>query len=130
MMLLSTSLPFLISLFVFSVKSEYRGVRREIWRELNGGWYLTHLTSDARFPNSPTTVEIIQTFTPPRNDNNFYGQRLQAYFMPPTSGNYSFFATCDSECAFYLSVDERPGNKKEVIRIDQDHRTGYDQWDR
>ncbi|XP_078354628.1 uncharacterized protein LOC144639220 isoform X2 [Oculina patagonica] len=116
--------------FSSCIPEEYRGVRREIWRGLNGGWYLTHLTSDPRFPNSPTTVEIIQTFTPPRNDDNFYGQRLQAYFVPPISGNYSFLATCDSECRFYLSTDERPGNKKELIRMDQDHRTGYDQWDR
>lgn len=118
------------ALLLFSSKTEYRGVRREIWRGLNGGWFLTHLTSDTRFPNSPTTVQIIPTFTPPKNDDNFYGQRLQAYFVPPESGNYSFYATCDSECAFYLSVDEKPGNKKELIRIDQQHRTGYDQWDR
>ena len=120
-----------MSLFdCFHVKKEYRGVRREIWRALNGGWFLTHLTSDPRFPNSPATVQTVPTFTPPRNDDNFYGQRLQAYFVPPESGKYGFHATCDSECAFYLSVDEKPGNKKELIRIDQQHRTGYDQWDR
>ena len=115
---------------LFSPKTEYRGVRREIWTRLNGGWFLEHLTSDGRFPDSPSAVQIIPTFTPPKNYANFYGQRLQAYFVPPESGNYGFHATCDSECAFYLSVDEKPGNKKELIRIDQQHRTGYDQWDR
>lgn len=115
---------------ILSLQTEYRGVRREIWEGLNGGWYLEHLTTDKRFPKSPTSVEILRTLTPPRNDDNYYGQRLQAYFIPPVSGNFTFYATCDSECAFYLSFDERPGNKKELIRIDQKHRTGYDQWDR
>lgn len=69
-------------------------------------------------------------FTPPRNDDDFYGQRLQAYFVPPISGNYTFYASCDSECVFYLSSDEMPENKKEVIRIDQQRRTEYEQWER
>lgn len=115
----------------FSVdRTEYRGVRRETWKGLNGGWYLRHLTSDERFPNSPTKVEVLRTLAPPRNDDNYYGQRLQAYFIPPTSGIYTFYATCDSECVFYLSFDEKPENKEEILRIDQKHRTGYDQWDR
>ena len=112
------------------IKTEYRGARREKWTDLSGGWFLTHLTLDLRFPNSPRTVETIPTFTPPRNDDNFYGQRLQAYFVPPISGNYTFYASCDSECVFYLSSDEMPENKKEVIRIDQQHRTEYEQWER
>jgi len=127
---LITATQLTIADFSSCIPEEYRGVRREIWRGLSGGWFLTHLTSDPRFPNSPTTVQTIPTFTPPKNGDKFYGQRLQAYFIPPKSGNYGFHATCDSECAFYLSVDEKPGNKKELIRIDQQHRTGYDQWDR
>lgn len=110
--------------------TEYRGVRRDVWEGLNGGWFLSHLTKDKRFPNSPSRVEILRTFTPPRNDDNYYGQRLRAFFIPPFNGNYTFFATCDSECVFYLSFDERPENKKEVLKIVQSRRTGYDQWDR
>lgn len=112
------------------VPTEYRGVRREVWRGISGGWYLKHLTSDSRFPNSPTTVEVLQELSSPRNEDDFYGQRLQAYFIAPSSGNYTFYATCDSECVFYLGFDEKPENKKELIRIDQDHRTEYDQWNR
>lgn len=110
--------------------TEYRGVRREVWRDIRGGWYLKHLTSDSRFPNSPTKVEVLQELSSPRNEDNFYGQRLQAYLIAPSSGNYTFYATCDSECVFYLSFDEKPENKKELIRIDQNHRTGYEQWNR
>ena len=112
------------------VPTEYRGVRREVWTRISGGWYLKHLTSDIRFPNSPTTVEVLQELSSPRNQDDFYGQRLQAYFIAPSSGNYTFYATCDSECVFYLGFDEKPENKKELIRIDQDHRTEYDQWNR
>ncbi|XP_074610733.1 uncharacterized protein LOC141865384 isoform X3 [Acropora palmata] len=112
------------------IPEEYRGVRRDVWEGLNGGWFLNHLTKDKRFPNSPSRVEILRTFIPPRNDNNYYGQRLRAFFIPPFNGNYTFFATCDSECVFYLSFDERPENKKEVLKIVQSRRTGYDQWDR
>ncbi|CAH3178695.1 unnamed protein product [Porites lobata] len=116
--------------FSSCIPKEYRGVRREVWRGISGGWYLKHLTSDSRFPNSPTTVEVLQELSSPRNEDDFYGQRLQAYFIAPSSGNYTFYATCDSECVFYLGFDEKPENKKELIRIDQDHRTGYDQWNR
>lgn len=110
--------------------TEYRGVRRDVWEGLNGGWFLKHLTEDERFPHSPSRVEILRKFTPPRNDDNYYGQRLRAFFIPPFTGNYTFFATCDSECVVYLSFDESPENKKEVLKIDQGHRTTYDQWDR
>ncbi|XP_068727599.1 protein sidekick homolog [Montipora capricornis] len=132
--IISLSLIFLIQLSrgdkSSCIPEEYRGVRRDVWKGLNGGWYLKHLTQDKRFPDSPTLIEVLRTFTPPRNDDNYYGQQLRAFFIPPSNGNYTFHATCDSECVFYLSPDERPGNKKEVLRIDQSHRTSYNQWNK
>jgi hypothetical protein len=116
---------------VVGLTSGPHGVRREVWRGLNGGYFLKHLTEDKRFiMNKPDTTDFEENFNPPQNFSNFYGQRLSAFFIPKISGNYTFVATCDSECKVLLSKDEDPKHQQTVINLDQDHKTGYDEWTR
>ncbi|MFZ4707841.1 MAG: PA14 domain-containing protein, partial [Bacteroidales bacterium] len=41
---------------------------------------------------------------------DFYSSRIRGYLIPPVSGTYAFYFSCDDEGQFWLSPDSIPGN--------------------
>lgn len=111
-------LPVLLLLSTITVaQSQTNGVLREVYYNLPGG-SVSDLTSSSRFPTNPDETYIDPNFEAPSNFADSYGQRMRAYLMPPTTGNYVFWTSSDDSSTLYLSTDETPGKKVQIASVD------------
>jgi hypothetical protein len=73
------------------------------------------LTNDTRFPANPSSVHTVTSWEWPPNganeDGSNYGNTIEGWFIPPTTGDYVFFTCSDDPSALYLSTDDSPANK-------------------
>jgi hypothetical protein len=54
----------------------------------------------------------VEGFEAPVNVADNHGTQLEAYFIPPVTGQYVFYGHSDDPGNFYLSTDSDPANKK------------------
>ena len=95
------------------------GVYRQLWTNLNSavGNTLDALTNTAYNPNwpnnpDPAFTKIYTNFETDVNTGmNYYGQRLRAFVVPPTNGDYVFWISSDDTSELFVSTDETPQNK-------------------
>jgi hypothetical protein len=101
------------------------GVYRELWPYLDPtpGNTLDALTNTAWNPNwpdfpDPSFTQIFTDFETPANIGmNLYGQRVRAYVVPPTNGNYTFWISSDDTSQLFLSTDEDPTHKQSIAGV-------------
>jgi hypothetical protein len=107
-----------IDYFVFEpgIAGELPGVLREVWNGIPGV-NVGDLTNHTRFPGQPDTENILSQFEAPIDVAEDYGQRLQAYLWPPTSGNYTFWIASDDNSALFLSTNDSPANKRLIASV-------------
>ncbi|XP_065671293.1 uncharacterized protein LOC100201507 isoform X3 [Hydra vulgaris] len=86
------------------------------------------LTASHKFPGKPDVHGNIEEFDVPTNFGDKYGQRVHGWFLPPQSGKYIFYTSCDDECEFYISNNDDPKNKKIIIA--QDDWSKHNEWDK
>jgi hypothetical protein len=97
------------------------GVYRELWTGISGG--LDTLTNPAVNPNWPSNPNAAYTisYTSFEADANTgidnYGQRMRAFVVPPTNGNYVFWIASDDTSVLFLSTDETPANNRQVASV-------------
>ena len=79
----------------------------ETWNDLEGD-RVSDLTSDARFPLSPDTVAVVNTWTMPQTSPNVdnFGRRVRGFFRAPTTGDYTFAVASDDNSALMLGQTE------------------------
>jgi hypothetical protein len=95
------------------------GVYRQLWTGLSTsvGNTLAALTNAADNPNwpnnpNPAYTETLTNFQTAVNTGmNYYGQRLRAFVVPPTNGNYIFWISSDDTSELFVSQDENPAHK-------------------
>src|SRR6266571_3099873 len=92
------------------------GVLREVYTGI-GGTTVADLTNSADFPNNPSTQEVLTAFEAPTDVDEDYGQRLTAYVVAPTSGNYLFWIASDDNSTLFLSTDDTPARKRVVAYV-------------
>ncbi len=94
------------------------GIYRELWTNLplaasNSLNVLTNTTLNPNWPTNPV-AGFTMTFTNFETELNSgktnYGQRLRAFVVPPTNGNYTFWIASDDASQLSLSSDENPSN--------------------
>ena len=86
------------------------------------------LKSHADFPGNATSTSIIPTFDAPRDVTDTYGQNVQGYIIPPTSGEYTFWIAADDFAELNLSTDANPDNKVKIADLNSS--STYQQWTR
>jgi hypothetical protein len=89
------------------------GVIREVWSNV-AGISISDLTSNANYPNSPTTSTVISTIDPPRDLFDNYGQRIKGYLAPTVTGSYKFWIASDDDSELWLSTTSDPDNKVKI----------------
>jgi hypothetical protein len=66
----------------------------QVWLNLDGGNAVSDLTNPAlnpNYPNNPTSSSYLTSFEAPFNTGQVdYGERIEGYVYPPTTGNYVF----------------------------------------
>ncbi|MCW1885838.1 PA14 domain-containing protein [Luteolibacter flavescens] len=96
-----------------AVEVEPRAVKREYWSGISGT-QITNLTSNANYPNNPTTVTYQAFFETGSNIGDNYGQRLSGYVRAPDTGSYTFWIASDDAGELWLSTDSNPANKVRI----------------
>jgi len=106
------------------------GVYRQLWTGINGG--LDTLTNTSLNPNWPTNPNAAYTksYTNFEADVNtgmdYYGQRLRAFLVPPTNGNYTFWIASDDNSVLFVSTDELEVHKTQIASVPG--WTAYREW--
>ncbi|HYV27318.1 MAG TPA: hypothetical protein VFA77_07275, partial [Candidatus Eisenbacteria bacterium] len=105
--------------------SLFAGVYRELWTGLSpaAGNSLAALTNFSYNPNwpynpNPTYTRVFTNFeTEVNSGKNYYGERLRAFVIPPTNGNYVFWISSDDASSLLVSTDETPAHATQVARV-------------
>jgi uncharacterized repeat protein (TIGR01451 family) len=100
-------------------------ILREFWTGITGV-NVTNLTSNANYPNNPTSFDYRTNFTAPVDWADNMGQRMRGWVYPPVSGEYTFWISGDDESQLFLSTDETPANATMIANVPT--WTGSLQW--
>lgn len=107
--------------------SSSRGlVARELWESIPGS-SVDDLTSNANFPNHPTSVSFFGESEVTTDQGDDFGARLSGYIHAPVSGPYRFYVSGDEAAELLLSPSSDPTAASTVAQIDSP--TEYRQWD-
>ena len=74
------------------------------------GTAVSDLTGDAAYPDSPDVTGTLTSLEGIHSGNNF-GQRMQGYIIPQTSGDYTFYIASDDTSEFKLGTTEATAAK-------------------
>lgn len=91
-------------------------ITREYWTGI-AGTSVSNLTSNFRYPNSPSGAGTLTLFEGPSNWADNYGQRIRGYLCPPVSGTYYFNIASDDNSDLYLSSDSNPANRTRIAYV-------------
>src|ERR1019366_7619865 len=93
---------------------------------LKEDWWTNGVTSRAVVENgsvgNPNFTYTTPLFEGPSGTGNGNGptidfvQRIDGYFVPPTTDLYTFFTDSDDDSDFFISTDASPGNKRLVAQ--------------
>jgi hypothetical protein len=101
------------------------GVFRQLWSNLDSSLgntldELTNTTYNPNWPNNPDSAytKVYTSFETEANTGMInYGQRLRAFVVPPTNGNYTFSIASDDTSDLFVSTDETPANAALVAYV-------------
>jgi hypothetical protein len=115
---------FVVSLFGATIQG---AVTVERWEEIRGNKVVDLIQSHG-YPQSPSSVEVIDTFSTPRSGDR-YGQRLRTVLTVVQSGHRVFRIAGDDQCHLNLTGDIGPYlNKSTIASVPGWTRPG--QWNR
>ncbi|MEY4934068.1 MAG: hypothetical protein RIS64_427 [Bacteroidota bacterium] len=91
-------------------------LKAAIWTGLTlNNWTMSDLTTDARFPNTPTRTELLIFSAFSKGDaGDMYGEKVYGYIVPNKDGAYIFGVSGDDDVELYLSTDEKLANKRKI----------------
>ncbi len=92
------------------------GLTRQVWNNITGT-SVSNLTSNAAYPNSPTTTSLNASSVGPANIADNYGTRVRGFITPSTTGSYTFYVYGDDETQLFLSTTSQPANKAMVANV-------------
>ena len=83
------------------------------WNNITGTT-VANLTSNANYPNTPTTSGTYTTFEAPSNSGDNFGQRIWGYICPPATGSYTFWIASDDNAELWLSTTSSSANRVKI----------------
>ncbi len=103
------------------------GITWDVWYNISGN-YVTNLTGNSRYPDSPDDTEIMPTFEGPRDFAENYGSKMYGFLIPPETGNYTFWIASDDYSELWLSSDTDPSNVSRIAYVSG--YSGYQEWEK
>ncbi|HON08020.1 MAG TPA: PA14 domain-containing protein, partial [Verrucomicrobiota bacterium] len=82
-----------------------------------GGNRISQLLANPKYPYSPDVVDYPPYLEDDRGNDyrlDNLGIKMYGWFVPPVSGNYTFYTAGDDENIVYLSTDDNPLNKRQI----------------
>jgi hypothetical protein len=102
-------------------------ILREMWKDVPG-LTLYDLLKDLNYPLTPTETGFDSLFASPRDVGDEYGLRMRGLLIPPATGDYTFWISCDDFGALFLSSDNTPENRQKIASVNG--WTHPEEWDR
>ena len=99
----TTTVKLEVGFIPYAKKPENQGLLRKYYRDNKVRGKLSELKALPTFPDSPTSINIEADFESPSNIENWYGQTLEGYIVPPVTGEYQFWIASDDESELLLS---------------------------
>ena len=88
---------------------------------------LTNPALNPNYPNNPTSSSYLTSFEAPFNTGQVdYGERIEGYVYPPTTGSYTFWIASDDNSQLWLSTDANPNDAVQIASVAS--YTNYRQW--
>lgn len=109
-----------------SVKAGKYGIVQEIWEGVSGN-QVANLANNNKYKKEQASRTVVLDSLSAESLGENYGARYRGLFIPPASGDYSFWLAGDDSATLYFSSDESPDNVKEIASID--HYTGKDHFE-
>ncbi|XP_066933949.1 uncharacterized protein [Clytia hemisphaerica] len=82
--------------------------------DIDSSW--NSFVGNGKFPNNPDWFGYQDDFLTPSSEwRDQYGMRMEAYFIPPTTGNYRFRMACDNMCEFNIGGDDGTTSHKTLV---------------
>ena len=78
------------------------------------GTTIANLTSNANYPDNPTSTSTLTSLELPTDADNNYGVRIYGNITPQTTGSYTFYVAADDAAELYLSTNGDPANKSMI----------------
>lgn len=85
-----------------SASAELGKIKREIYESTGSGTAVSNLTSNAKYPLSPTRVDEVTSFKSPDLGISNYGGSMSAFLHVPTAGEYTFWIASDDSSQLFL----------------------------
>jgi PQQ-dependent dehydrogenase (s-GDH family) len=95
------------------------------WNNISGS-AVSNLTSNASYPNNPSSTGTQTLFEMPSNLGSNLGIRMNGYICPPSTGNYVFWIASDASGELWISTNSSAANK--VKRAYNTNSTTSRQW--
>ena len=92
-------------------------ITREVWENIGSGTAVSVLTSNANYPNNPTSTGTLTSFEAPTDVGSNYGQRIHGYLNPTVSGSYEFWIASDDTSELWLSTNDSPSNVSLIAKV-------------
>ena len=92
------------------------GISRHVWTSV-GGTAVANLTSLPTFPASPSTTNVLTSFSAPVNWADNYGTRVFGWVHAPVTGNYVFYLHGDDNCELWLSEGTSPDGRRIIASV-------------
>ncbi len=89
------------------------GISFDRWNNITGNT-VSALTSNERYPNSPDTSGICNSFEIPSNVADNYGERVYGLLAPAETGTYYFWIASDDNSELWLSTTNLISNKVKI----------------
>ncbi len=81
----------------------------DMWQNITGNT-IDLLLADSRYPDNPTSTELLTEFSTADSIGDNYGARIYGWLYVPLTGEYTFYFTSADEGQLWLSTDDDPTN--------------------
>ncbi|MBS1577913.1 MAG: fibronectin type III domain-containing protein [Bacteroidetes bacterium] len=83
------------------------------WTNITGT-AVSNLTSNANYPNNPSSAGTLTSFEIPSNAGDNYGMKVYGYICPPATGTYTFWIAADDNAELWLSTNSTTASKQKI----------------
>ena len=106
------------------------GVVLQVYTSLNGieDGYIEGVYKSTKFPGKPDRVDTRFNFDSSPSLEENIAQRLYGWFLPPLSGGYIFYTSCDDACDLFLSSNQQPALRLKLVS--QKEWSNHNQFDK
>jgi hypothetical protein len=109
---LSSQATITVNLISVSPCSATGNISYQVWNNIGAGSAVSVLTTNANYPDNPTTTTLVTSMRGTTNLADNFGARIAGYICPPATGSYVFWISSDDNGELWLSSNDQASNKK------------------